>query len=129
MIDEGDEELRRRFRELKAHDHRGARAFDAVLASARRPVNRPRRFSPVRRAAAAVLVIAAGAAALTVLRNRPRSEQVAISSWHSPTEWLLKVRPTSLDSVPEVTASVIRLDGTAVNTTSPHSGHSKGDTI
>ena len=127
MIDDRDEDLRRRFQELKARDRRVTPSFDAVVAAARARRRAPLR--PVRWAAAAVLVIAAGLATGTVLHHRARAEQVAIGSWRSPTEWLLTVRPTSLDSVPDVTASVIKLDGTAVKTTSPRAGHSRGDTI
>lgn len=128
MRSEGDEEdLRRLFGELKARDRRGAPSFDSVMASARAR-GRWRIHLPLRAAAAVLLLVAVAAAAL-LIRNANRAEQVAIGSWRSPTEWLLTMRSTSLDSVPDVRASVIELNESAANTTSPRAGHAKGDTI
>jgi hypothetical protein len=131
MIADGDENLRRRFRELKDHDRRRARPFDAVMASSRELAARRERRRPIR-LAAAVLLLLAGAATVALVRlHRPQPELVAIGSWRSPTEFLLQ-RPGAalLDSVPGVAASNVRLERVLeVNTTSRRSGQHKGDTI
>lgn len=110
--DPDDGELRRLFAELRAADARGTPPFDAVWGTAStRALRRraPRRLSQL--AAAAVLLVAAGAL-LFVARGRPSSPPpVALSSWRSPTEFLLHVPGDHiLRTVPTTAESVLRLE-------------------
>lgn len=131
MIDDRDDDLRHRFFELKARDRIGTPSFDAVMGSARAQLARPRTRIPLRAAAAVLLLIAGGAAAALLIHRAHQPRMVAIGSWQSPTDWLLRVSsPVPLDAVPSVTASVVQVgDPFAVNVTSRQAGRSKGDTL
>jgi hypothetical protein len=131
MTDEpGDEDIRRRFQELKVHDRLRAPAFGAVMESARAHLARPRGRAALRAAAAALLLVAGAAAAVLLFHNRSaKPELVALGNWRSPTGSLLEAPGAAfLNSVPSVTASLIQ-PGDPANLTSRRSGHSKGDTL
>lgn len=132
--DGNDADLKRLFGELKQHDRHRAPAFAAVVAAAEARAARARARRPLRIAAVAatILLLAGGAAAWLRLRHGAGApEAVAIASWRSPTAWLLAVPgAVALDSVPSVTASVIRpFDSTqTAHPTSRRTGQTKGDT-
>ena len=102
---ERDEELERRFAELRAGDRRSIPPFDAVV---RRP--RPRR-SRVPLLAAALVVIALGAGIVLPRLRGVRSADVGIATWESPTAALLTVPGSDLlRHVPSISESVIHLE-------------------
>ena len=106
-----DEDLTRRFAELRARDFSRTPSFDAVLAA-----RAPRiRYSPLRLAAAIAVLVAAGAVT-TVVYRRATFQPVALASWQSPTASLLAMPGAELIStVPSVTSSIVHIE--------------KGDTI
>jgi hypothetical protein len=100
---ERDEDLERRFAELRVGDRRGIPSFEQVSG---RP--RPRRsWAPLLAAAALVVAIAA-----VVPRLRgTRSVGVGIAEWRSPTASLLTVPGSDLlRNVPSISESVIHLE-------------------
>ena len=121
-----DEDLTRRFAELRAHDRRRTPAFDALLAA--RPAIR---YSPLRLAAAIAVLAAAGTVSVVLLhRNATRFQPVALASWQSPTAFLLTTPGAELiSSLPKITESVIRIESAPGSTsTSRPKGQTKGDT-
>jgi hypothetical protein len=106
--DPGDEDLRQLFADLRERDRRMVPGFDRVVARAHaRPVRRTR--APLLVAAAAVLVLLAGAAGTLLLRHS--TPTVALASWRSPTAFLLHGPGEDiLRTVPSVSASVVRLE-------------------
>jgi hypothetical protein len=107
-----DEDLKRRFAELRAHDRQGTPSFDAMLAA--RPTNR---YVPLRLAAAIAVLVTVGAVTAVLVHGRAtRFQPVMLASWQSPTAFLLQAPGADLlGTVPRVTASVIHIE--------------KGDTI
>lgn len=101
---QGDEDLEKRFADLRAWERPGMPTFAAV-------VNRHRRRpSRVPLLAAAALIVAAGVVLLPRFRGGP-GEAVGIAQWQSPTAWLLAVPgPDLLRHVPSLSESVIHLE-------------------
>ena len=120
-----DEDLKRLFAELRAHDRQRTPSFDAVLAA--RPTIK---HAPLRLAAAIAVLVAAGAVtAVVVHRSATRFQPVELASWQSPTAFLLETPGAALLGSPNVTASIIRVESAPASTsTSRPKGHAKGDT-
>jgi hypothetical protein len=102
-----DEDLKRQFAGLRAHDRQRTPSFDAMLAA--RPTIR---HVPLRLAAAIALLVAAGTVTAVLVNGRAtRFQPVALASWQSPTAFLLQTPGTDLlSTVPSVTASVIHIE-------------------
>jgi hypothetical protein len=104
---ERDEELERRFAEMRAGDRRRVPSFDAVLS---RPRRRPFRAPLLAAVALVGMVAVAGVLMLPRLRGGPR-EGVGIAEWQSPTASLLVVPGSDLwRNVPSISESVIHLE-------------------
>jgi hypothetical protein len=101
---EHDEDLERRFAELRAWDRRAIPSFEAL-------VGRPRRPSRAPLLAVAALVITVAAIALLPRLRGARSDAVGIADWQSPTASLLVVPGSDLlHTVPSISESVIHLE-------------------
>ncbi len=110
-MDGPDDDLRAAFDELRAHDAGRAPSFEAVLAAARAKACERRPRTPLR-AAAAVLVLVASGAALVLLLHRQgtRTAAFSLSEWRSPTAFLLRMPGDAiLRRVPAVSESVVNL--------------------
>lgn len=121
-----DDDLKRLFAELRSHDRHRTPSFDAALAA--RPTVR---HVPLRLAAAFAVLVAVGTVTALLVHGRAtRFQPVALASWQSPTAFLLTTPGAELlDTVPSVTASVIRVESAPASTsTSRPKGHAKGDT-
>lgn len=114
-----DDELRARFGELRAFDSQFRPEFDAIVARGERraATARPRRATvPIWIAAAAGIVVVVGAAVVAwraVKFGEARGPEAAesISTWRSPTAWLLRTPGRELYAPPPILSSII--DGAA----------------
>ena len=101
---EHDEDLEKRFAELRAWDRCAIPSFEAL-------VGRPRRTSRAPLLAVAALVIAVAAVVLLPRLRGVRSEAVGVAGWQSPTASLLVVPGSDLlRTVPSISESVIHLE-------------------
>lgn len=103
-----DDELRRRFAELRETDRESMPEFSAMRDAARRREPRARNTSWMLAAAAAVLVVGAGAGLRWKARRPVPDPTLTISSWSSPTASLLQT-PVAGIAPPSILGSV--LDG------------------
>src|SRR5262245_25011953 len=115
-----DDELRDRFAELRAFDSRSRPEFDAVVARGAQRAARPGRrrvLAAVWIASAAGIVLAIGAAGLAwrglgLSHPKPTAmSRGSITSWRSPTAWLLRTPGRELYAPSSIRSSII--DGAA----------------
>lgn len=105
-MSERDDDLDRRFAELRRWDARHIPAFQTVLR-----VRNPRRSPAPLLAGVALGLAAVGTVVVFRLRARPKDQVTSVVTWRSPTASLLNPPGAQLlTTVPSVSESVIQME-------------------